>query len=336
MDGRIKLVHGNGGRYSQELMARYIMPYFKNDMLEELHDGAQFSVEKGRLAFTTDSFVVKPRFFPGGNIGKLAICGTVNDLVMNGAIPKYISCGLILEEGLPLSELETILQTMAQMAEEAGVQIVTGDTKVVEKGAVDGIYINTSGIGVIPEGINISPSRIQGGMQIILTGAVGDHAISVMGTRYDLTLPSSIETDCAPLHGMIRPLLETYGSSIALMRDPTRGGVGTVLNEVAQQCHLGILVEEEAIPVHKEVASVCNILGYDPLYLANEGKALLFVEAERGQEILRLLKEHPYGKESAIIGYTLSKNPGKVALKTSLGGIRLIEMLGDDQVPRIC
>lgn len=336
MEERIRLVHGNGGRFSHELMERYIMPHFKNDTLAKLHDGAQFGVPAGRMAFTTDSYVVTPKFFPGGNIGKLAVCGTVNDLAMNGAKPLYLSCGLILEEGLALSTLNTVLATMASMAKEAGVSIVTGDTKVVEKGAVDGFYINTAGVGIIPEGIAIDPERVQPGMKIILSGSLGDHAIAVMGSRYELALPETIRTDCAPLNHMVTAVLEAVGNKVAVMRDPTRGGLATTLYEIAEQAQVGMRVDEVTLPVHEEVKSVCSILGYDPLYLANEGKAVFIVAPDAADKVLAVLKSFEYGREAACIGEVLATNVGKVGLKTALGGIRILDQLGEDQVPRIC
>ncbi|WP_251440743.1 hydrogenase expression/formation protein HypE [Veillonella intestinalis] len=336
MEETIRLVHGNGGRFSHELMERYIMPHFKNDTLAKLHDGAQFVVPAGRMAFTTDSYVVTPQFFPGGNIGKLAVCGTVNDLAMNGAKPLYLSCGLILEEGLPVKTLDTILATMAQMAKEAGVTIVTGDTKVVEKGAVDGLYINTAGVGMIPDHIHIDPERVKPGMKIIVSGSIGDHAIAVMGSRYELALPETIKTDCAPLNHMVMAVLEAVGDNVAVMRDPTRGGLATTLYEIADQGQVGIRIDEEKVPIHEEVVSVCSILGYDPLYLANEGKAVFVVEAEAVETVLDILHKTEYGQEAVCIGETLSSNVGKVGLKTALGGVRLLDQLGEDQVPRIC
>ncbi|MBE6080051.1 MAG: hydrogenase expression/formation protein HypE [Veillonella sp.] len=336
MDETIRLVHGNGGRFSHELMEKYIMPHFKNEALAKLHDGAQFEVPAGRMAFTTDSYVVTPQFFPGGNIGKLAVCGTVNDLAMNGAKPLYLSCGLILEEGLPLKTLDTVLATMADMAKKAGVSIVTGDMKVVEKGAVDGLYINTAGVGIIPDGINIDPTRVQPGMKIIVSGSFGDHAIAVMGSRYELALPPTIKTDCAPLNHMVMAVLEAVGNKVAVMRDPTRGGLATTLYEIAGQANVGIRVDEHALPIHDEVQSVCSILGYDPLYLANEGKAVFVVEADVADTVLEILHANEYGREAACIGEVLGTNAGKVGLKTALGGVRLLDQLGEDQVPRIC
>lgn len=336
MDETIRLVHGNGGRFSHELMEKYIMPHFKNEALAKLHDGAQFEVPAGRMAFTTDSYVVTPQFFPGGNIGKLAVCGTVNDLAMNGAKPLYLSCGLILEEGLSVKTLDSVLATMADMAKEAGVSIVTGDTKVVEKGAVDGLYINTAGVGMIPEGINIDPERVKPGMKIIVSGSLGDHAIAVMGSRYELALPPTIKTDCAPLNHMVMAVLEAVGNKVAVMRDPTRGGLATTLYEIAGQANVGIRVDEHALPIHDEVQSVCSILGYDPLYLANEGKAVFVVEADVADTVLEILRANEYGREAACIGEVLSSNAGKVGLKTAPGGVRLLDQLGEDQVPRIC
>lgn len=333
---RIRLVHGNGGRFSHELTERLILKYFNNDLLAPLHDGAQFFVNEGRMAFTTDSYVVQPAFFPGGNIGKLAVCGTVNDLAMNGAVPQYLSCGLILEEGLPFDELEEILSTMATMARQAGVQIVTGDTKVVKQGEVDRIYINTAGIGYILEGISISPMRVKPGMDIIVSGAIGDHAIAVMGERFGLNISENIQTDCAPLNHMVQAVLQAVGAEVALLRDPTRGGLGTVLKEIADQAHVGIRIDESQLVVHEEVQSVCNMLGYDPLYLANEGKVVLIVEPTVTEQVLSILHTFSEGAEATVIGQTLANNVGKVGLQTALGGVRLIDLLGDDQVPRIC
>ncbi len=336
MEEVVKLVHGNGGQYSAELMEKYILPYFKNDLLAALHDGAQFEVPKGRMAFSTDSYVVTPAFFPGGNIGKIAVCGTVNDITMNGGIPQYLSCSFIIEEGFPIEKLVEITKTMGETAKKANVQIVTGDTKVVEKGAVDGIYINTAGVGMIPEDVHIEAGRVTAGMDIILTGSLGDHAVAIMGSRFGITLPETIMTDCAPLNHMIHAVLNKFPADVALLRDPTRGGLATALAEMAKQTNLGFLIEEEQLIIHEDVQAICAILGYDPLYLANEGKAILFVESSKTEEILGILKEFPEGKESTRIGSTFNKNNGKVALKTALGGLRLLDPLRDDQLPRIC
>lgn len=336
MEDVVRLVHGNGGQYSAELMANYIMPYFKNDLLAALHDGAQFEVPQGRMAFSTDSYVVTPAFFPGGNIGKIAVCGTVNDITMNGGIPKYLSCSFIIEDGYPIKNLIEITKTMGETAAAAGVQIVTGDTKVVEKGAVDGIYINTAGVGMIPENVYINASRVKAGMDIILTGTLGDHAVAIMGSRFGITLPESIRSDCAALNHMLHAALKKFPDAIALLRDPTRGGLATALAEIAKQTNLGLLVEEEFIPVREDVQALCSMLGYDPLYLANEGKAILFVDPSKTEEIIFILQEFEEGKEARRIGTTFDKNHGKVAIKTVLGGMRLLDALRDDQLPRIC
>ena len=255
---------------------------------------------------------------------------------MNGAVPQYLSCGLILEEGLGFDELDEILHTMSDMAKAANVQIVTGDTKVVKKGEVDKIYINTAGIGMIPTGIDIGPHRVKPGMDVILSGAIGDHSIAVMGQRFGLDLSDSLKTDCAPLNNMVHAVLDKVGPQVALLRDPTRGGLGTVLKEIADQSQVGIKVDEAAIPVHAEVQSVCDILGYDPLYLANEGKVVLVVDPSVTDEVLSILRGFEEGKEAVLIGKTLDKNIGKVGLQTAIGGVRLIDLLGEDQVPRIC
>lgn len=332
----IRLVHGNGGKYSHELVDQYIVKYFSNPLLNELHDGAVFPVMTGCMAMSTDSYVVTPHIFPGGNIGKLAVCGTVNDLAMMGAIPQYLSCGLILEEGLPISTLETVLQTMSEMAKLSGVSIVTGDTKVVEKGSVDGIYINTAGIGVVPEYVQLGTPYIESGMKVIVSGTLGDHAIAVMGTRYGLDLPDTIQTDCAPLHAMCHKVLETFGKDIAFFRDPTRGGLATTLQEIAQSAEKGIRLQEAAIPVREEVQAVCQVLGYDPLYLANEGKMIAIVKDQVAEDVVQLMRTFKEGRDAVIIGDVMKGNAGKVGLQTAVGGIRLLDMLGEDQVPRIC
>ena len=333
---RIRLVHGNGGKFSHELVDQYIVKYFSNPILNELHDGAVFPVTMGRMAMSTDSYVVTPHIFPGGNIGKLAVCGTVNDLAMMGAVPQYLSCGLILEEGLPISTLETVLQTMSDMARLSGVSIVTGDTKVVEKGSVDGIYINTAGVGIVPDYVQLGTSYIESGMKVIVSGTLGDHAIAVMGTRYGLDLPDTIQTDCAPLHAMAHKVLETFGKDIAFFRDPTRGGLATTLQEIANSAQKGIRLQESEIPVREEVQAVCQVLGYDPLYLANEGKMIAIVSADVADDVVQLMRTFTEGREAVIIGDVVSGNAGKVGLQTAVGGIRLLDMLGEDQVPRIC
>lgn len=332
----ITMAHGAGSKASHELMEKIILPELSNPLLDQLHDGAIFPVSGGKLAFTTDSYVVRPRFFPGGNIGKLAVCGTVNDLAMSGAVPKYLSLGLILEEGLPISELKEILHTIKAAAEEAGVQVVTGDTKVVEKGAADGIFINTAGVGEIIPGTDISPKNIKPGMKVIVNGFIGDHTATLMGARHGLDLPEAVKSDCAPLCHLTRRMLEIC-PEIAVLRDPTRGGVATVLNELAVQSQVGILLNEESIPVRPEVAGVCEILGFDPLYLANEGKLLAVVPGEKADDIVAAMREMKYGENACIIGEVTAESAGMVGMETPFAGIRLVDMPPTgDLVPRIC
>lgn len=331
---KITLAHGAGGKISQELMEEVIRPAYGNPILDTLHDGARLSMS-GQLAFTTDSYVVQPRFFAGGNIGKLAVCGTVNDLAMTGAVPRYISVGLILEEGLEIAELKEILATMHAAADEAGVAIVTGDTKVVERGKADGIFINTAGIGELIPGTNIAPANVQPGMRVILSGYIGDHAAAIMAGRHGLELPPTITTDCAPLNKMTAAMLAAE-PNIAVLRDPTRGGVAAVLNEIAQASNCGVLIDEDAIPVRPEVQGVCDILGFDPLYLANEGKCIAFVPADSAEKLVAVMQANKYGKDARIIGEVTAEAPGQVGLRTALGGIRVVDMPLGNIVPRIC
>ena len=331
---KITLAHGAGGKLSQELMEEVILPAYGNPLLNEMHDGAAVNMS-GHVAFTTDSYVVQPLFFAGGNIGKLAVCGTVNDLSMTGAIPRYLSAGLILEEGFPVADLKRILATMRQMADEAGIYIVTGDTKVVDKGKADGIFINTAGIGDIIPGTHISPKNVKPGMKVILSGYIGDHAASIMAGRHDLALPESVRTDCAPLNSLTQAML-TAAPDIAVLRDPTRGGVAAVLNEIAEASNCGVLIDEEQIPIHPEVQGVCDILGFDPLYLANEGKCVAFVPADKANKVLAVMKANKYGRDARIIGETTAEAAGQVGMRTDIGGIRVVDMPLGNIVPRIC
>ena len=331
---RITLAHGAGGRMSQELMEKVILPEFGNPLLNELHDGAVVEL-RGRTAFTTDSYVVKPLFFPGGNIGKLAVCGTVNDLSMTGAVPRYLSVGLVLEEGFPIKDLQAILHTMREMAQEAGVSIVTGDTKVVGKGQADGIFINTAGVGDILSGTDISPRKVAPGMKVLLSGYLGDHAAVILAGQHGLEIPEYLHTDCAPLNRMIRAMLEAV-PEIAMLRDPTRGGVAAVLNEIAAASQVGILIDEERLPIHSEVQGICDLLGFDPLELANEGKVVAFVPAGREEEVLSVMRSFPYGKNACVIGETVAEAVGQVGLRTAIGGIRVVDMPLGNLVPRIC
>ncbi len=332
---RILLGHGSGGRLSHDLIKNIMVPAFANPALAELHDGARLEVGGTRLAFTTDSYVVKPRFFPGGNIGKLAVCGTVNDLAMCGARALHLSAGFILEEGLLLSELREIVEAMRQMAVAAGVTIVTGDTKVVERGAVDGIYINTAGIGELLPGVNIGAASVKPGQDIIVSGYLGDHAVAVMSERHGLTLPAVIASDCAPLNQLVAAVL-TEVPQVAMLRDPTRGGLATTLNEIAAEAGVGMILEEKNLPVRPEVMAVCELLGFDPLYLANEGKVVFIVEKEYSGKVLTILRQNPLAAEARVIGSVTAQPAGQVALRTTVGGLRLLDMLSGEQLPRIC
>lgn len=331
---KITLAHGAGGRLSQELTEQLILPELGNSLLNTLHDGAVLNIAGGQVAFTTDSYVVKPLFFSGGSIGKLAVCGTVNDLAMTGAEARYLSLGFILEEGLELTVFKQIIHDIALAAAEAGVKIVTGDTKVVGHGAADGIFINTAGIGEVIPNVSLQPVNIKPGMDIILSGTIGDHAATVMAARHDLILPPEIKSDCAPLNELTKAIL-TAAPDTAVMRDPTRGGLAAVLNELAGQSGTGMLIEEEKIPIKDEVRGVCDILGLDPLYLANEGKLVAIVPAERTENVLRIMHETVYGKEACCIGKVTSVS-GEVGLLTALGSIRLVDMPMGNIVPRIC
>jgi len=334
-DKRIKMDHGSGGQLSRELVEEIFIGSYGNPVLNQLHDGAALAMQSERIAFTTDSYVVKPLFFAGGDIGRLAVCGTVNDLAMTGAVPRYLSVGMILEEGFLLSDLQRIAASMQTAAAEAGVRIVTGDTKVVNRGAGDGIYINTAGVGDLIAGTSISPGNVKPGQDIILSGYIGDHATAIMAGRHQLVLPESIQSDCAPLGKLVQDMLAVV-PQVALLRDPTRGGVAAALNEIATQAKAGILLEESALPVRPEVAAVCDLLGFDPLYLANEGKLLAFVDATYTEQLLAVMRQDPLGREARVIGRVTTEAPGQVGLRTAIGGTRLVDMPLGVQIPRIC
>lgn len=336
MDDVISLAYGSGGKLTHRLINDLFYQYFSNETLLEGGDSAIFQSGTGRLAFTTDSYVISPIFFRGGNIGKLAVCGTVNDLTVSGAVPKYLSCGFIIEEGLKRQELERIVQSMAETAKLAGVSIVTGDTKVVQKGCADRVFINTSGIGFIPENISFSTKKIRAGDQVILTGTMGDHGTAILLEREDLKVRSEIASDCAPLNLLLEPVLEKFSDAVRVMRDPTRGGVATTLNELVAGTGLGIRLRQEFLPVRDEVKGICEMLGMDPLYMANEGKALIIADGNQADGIVRLLKENPFGKDAAVIGAVTNDFPDKVFMNTLAGGSRVIDMLSGDQLPRIC
>lgn len=331
----VVLGHGSGGRLSQQLIQKFILPHFKNELLEPLHDGAIFSVNNTRLAFSTDSFVVSPIFFPGGDIGTLAVHGTVNDLAMCGARPLYITASFIIEEGLPLENLWRIVQSMQAAAKAAGVKIVTGDTKVVDRGKGDQIFINTSGIGLIPEDVNIAPRNARVGDKIIINGPIAQHGMAIMSVRDGLEFETQIVSDTAPLNGLVEAMLAA-SKDIHVFRDPTRGGVTSALNEIAQSACVGVRIDESCVPISEPVKAACEILGLDPLYVANEGKLLAFVPAEKSDGVLAAMRAHPFGKDSAVIGEVVDDMPGFVTMKTKVGGQRVVEMLAGEQLPRIC
>ena len=332
MDEIISLDYGSGGKKTARLIEKLILPRLDNPALRELGDGA--IVDGGeKLVFSTDSFVVSPLFFPGGDIGKLSVCGTVNDLSMCGAEPKYLSCSFIIEEGFPFSQLERIVASMAAQCEKAGVQIVTGDTKVVEKGRGDGIYINTAGIGVLRHP-GLSPGNIRPGDKVLVSGFVGDHGTAVMLARNQM-MQGEIASDCAALNGLTEAIL-TAAPGVRVLRDPTRGGVATTLNEFVEGTALGIELEEARIPVRPQVQAACNMLGLDPLYCANEGKLLAVVAPEDADKVLAAMKNHELGTDAAIVGEVTERYPGKLTLRTAFGGSRVLQKLSGAQLPRIC
>lgn len=332
---RISLDHGSGGRLSNDLIAEMMLPVFDNPVLARMEDGASLDIQGCRLAFSTDSYTVDPIFFPGGNIGDLAVNGTINDVAMCGATPLYLSAGMIIEAGFSKAELKEILQSMGQSAKAAGVEIVAGDTKVVAQGAADKIFINTSGIGVIPDGVRISAANARPGDKIILSGTIADHGMAVLSKREGLSFESTIQSDSAALNHMVCRMLDVC-RDIHVLRDPTRGGVGTALNEIALQSSVGIRLFEERIPVRKSVAGLCELLGFDPLYVANEGKLLGVIAEESAEAVLRAIKADPLGREACIIGEVVPSHTGKVIMKTAIGGERIIDMLTGEQLPRIC
>jgi hydrogenase expression/formation protein HypE len=331
----VLLAHGGGGTLSHQLISKLFFSQFDNEYLNEQHDSAIFSIDKSRLAFTTDSYVVQPIFFPGGDIGELAVNGTVNDLVAAGARPLYISAGFIIEEGLLIEDLWKIVLSMKEAARKSGVKIVTGDTKVVDKGKGDKIFINTSGIGVIKEGINISPKRCKPGDKIILSGRIADHGIAIMSAREGLEFETAIVSDTAPLNELFN-CIEKYGDKIHVMRDPTRGGLASSLNEIAEIAKVGMLIDEEKIPILDEVKGACEILGLDPLYIANEGKMIAIVSNEIADNVFKEWRKTGLGKEAEIIGEVTSNNPGTIVMKTSIGSKRIVDMISGEQLPRIC
>ena len=336
-ENKILLGHGSGGRLMHELIRDHFLRHFKNEFTGIMGDATVLPPVNGRIALTTDSFVVDPVFFPGGNIGKLAICGTVNDLAVSGADPLYLTTGFIIEEGFGMDDLERILETMSREARKAGVSIIAGDTKIVEKGKCDKIFINTTGFGVVSrQHEKISTGElIEPGDVIMVNGTLGDHGMAIMASRGSLNFKSTIESDCASLNGLTRSLLEEC-PGIKFMRDPTRGGLASVLCEIAENREWGIELEEENIPVNAGTRGLCEILGFDPVYVANEGKVVIVIKKEEAGRALELMKKHEFGKNASIIGEITSLHPGKIIMNTEIGGKRILDMLAGEQLPRIC
>jgi hydrogenase expression/formation protein HypE len=331
----VLLAHGGGGKLSQQLIGKMIVPAFSNDQLSRLHDGAVLELGGVRLAFSTDGYVVKPIVFPGGSIGELSVNGTVNDLAMCGARPLYLSSALIIEEGFPMDGLWQVVRSMQAAAALAGVTLVTGDTKVVDRGKGDGIFITTSGIGLIPPGVVVDPARARPGDRILLSGSIADHGIAIMSVREGLQFETTVRSDTAPLNGLVGLILEAC-PGIHVMRDPTRGGVASALNEIAAAASVGIRIGEERIPVAEEVRGACELLGFDPLYVANEGKMLAFVPREEAGAVLEIMRGHPLGRDAADIGEVVAEHPGVVTMRTRVGGSRVVDMMSGEQLPRIC
>ncbi len=332
---QIVLGHGSGGKLTAELIQKMFLPAFYNDSLARLDDQAVLDLNGSRIAFTTDSFVVTPIFFPGGDIGRLAIHGTVNDLAMSGAKPLYIAAAFILEEGLSTEELQRVVDSMRTAAHEAGVQLVTGDTKVVNRGKGDKIFITTTGLGIIDRPVQISADRARPGDAIILSGTVGDHGMAIMSQREHLQFEGVIESDTAPLHSLVAAMLDA-SEDIHCLRDPTRGGVATTLNEIAASSKVGMEIDEERIPVRDAVQGACEILGLDPLYVANEGKLLGVVPAGVANDVVARMREHPLGQDARVIGAVVESHPGMVLMRTGIGGTRVVDVLFSEQLPRIC
>lgn len=332
----VLLAHGGGGRLSHMLMEKMFLPGLANPALDARHDGALLNAGGARLAFSTDSYVVSPLHFPGGDIGALAVHGTINDLAMCGAQPLALSSALILEEGLPMEELWRIARSLQEHARAAGVPIVTGDTKVVERGKGDGCYITTSGVGLVPPGVEINPRRARVGDVVLVSGQIAAHGIAILSVRAGLEFETTILSDTAPLHGLAAELLRACGSAVHVLRDPTRGGVASALNEIAEVAGVGIRLDERAIPMDDQVRGACELLGFDPLYVANEGKCLAIVAPEAAEAALAALRAHPLGGDAAAIGTVVAEHAGRVTLRSRIGGTRVVDMMSGEQLPRIC
>ncbi len=334
-EDKILLAHGSGGKLSHDLIHQLFLPKFSNPFLQPLDDSARITNQTGPIAFTTDSYVVNPLFFPGGDIGRLAVCGTVNDLSMVGASPAFLSLSLIIEEGFLIPDLKRVISSILETAKEANIQIVTGDTKVVEHGAADKLFINTAGIGWIKAGIHLSGTNAKPGDSILLSGPLGDHELTILSQREGFRFEGELKSDCAPLNDLVQKMLD-LSPTIRCMRDPTRGGLATTLNEIASKSNVGMVIEEEKIPVRESARGICELLGLDPLYLANEGKLIAICPREEADRLLEVMRNHPLGMDSAIIGRVTEEHPKKVALHTLIGGHRILDMLTGSQYPRIC
>ncbi len=334
-DGIVDMTHGSGGRAMAQLIEQLFIKHLDNDLLRQGNDQAAFDVSSGRMVMSTDGHVISPLFFPGGDIGSLSVHGTLNDVAMSGAMPLYLSAAFIIEEGFPLADLDKIVASMALAATAAGVPVVTGDTKVVERGKGDGVFITTTGVGVVPEGVGISGDRAQAGDAILLSGSLGDHGVAIMSSRENLEFETSIESDSAALHTLVADMV-AVAPSIHCLRDPTRGGLATTLNELAHQSGVGMRLQEDSIPIKPAVKSACELLGLDPLYVANEGKLICICAQEDAQNVLQAMQAHPLGRESSIIGGVVEDQNGFVQMETSFGGSRIVDWLVGEQLPRIC
>ena len=332
----VQVAHGGGGRMSQRLMDSVFLPALRNPALEARHDGAVLALPPGRLAFTTDSYVISPIFFPGGDIGSLSVHGTVNDLAMCGARPLHLSAGFIIEEGLPIASLRRIADSMARAAEAAGVTVVTGDTKVVDRGKGDQVFINTAGIGVVPDGVEIAPTRARPGDVVLVSGEIAVHGIAILSVRQGLQFETTMLSDSASLHELVGAAHDVAGSHLHVLRDPTRGGVASALNEIATAAGVSIELEERSIPVNDAVQGACELLGFDPLYVANEGKCLAIVAPTHARAVLEAWRQNPLGRDAAIIGQVREEPRGRLVLHTRIGARRVVDMLSGEQLPRIC
>lgn len=335
-NGRVDLSHGAGGRAMGQLIEGIFHKAFDNEWLRAGNDQSAFSVPGGRMVMTTDGYVVSPLFFPGGNIGTLAVHGTINDVAMAGAVPLYLSASFIIEEGFPLADLERIAESMGAASREAGVPIITGDTKVVERGKADGVFISTAGVGMVPAGLDLRSDAARPGDAVIVSGSIGDHGVAVMSKRENLEFDTDIVSDSAALHDLVAAMVKAGGQHIRLMRDPTRGGIAATLNEIAHQSKLGFHIDEEAIPLKPEVAAACEFLGLDPLNVANEGKLVVVVAPEGAEALLAAMQAHPLGAEAALIGHAVADDHCFVQMATSFGGGRIVDWLSGEQLPRIC